>query len=113
MRFAPLTATTLRSLAMSARPLSWDQVAGRTAPREQPSDDLLPLTLYRDANAWCPFSHRVWFWMEQLELRYATERIHLGGDPREPEKQPTFFDVSPRGTCPALRLGNDVYAAAT
>lgn len=76
--------------------------------REPLSNEPLPLTLYRDANAWCPFSHRVWFWMEQLELRYSTERIHLGGDPREPEKQPAYFHVSPRGTCPALRLGDSI-----
>ena len=45
--------------------------------------------------------------MEELGLRFATERIHLGGDPREPEKQRAYFDVSQRGTCPALRIGGD------
>ena len=107
---AALTVSSLRSLSMSASPLTWEHVAsaGRkwVEPRTPRPDDL-PLTLFRDANAWCPFSHRVWFWMEQLELRYVTQRIHLGGDPREPAKQRSYFDVSPRGTCPALRIGGD------
>ena len=109
-----------RSLAISASssssssptppPLAWDRVAraGRAwaAPREPRPDDH-SIALFRDANAWCPFSHRVWFWIEQLELRYKTTRVHLGGDPREPAKQASYLSVSPRGTCPALRIDGD------
>ena len=90
---------------------NWNRIAVASqqweAQRELRPDDL-PLTLYRDANAWCPFSHRVWFWMEQLELRFETEKVHLGGDPREPAKSQPYLRVSPRGTCPALRAGDEI-----
>ena len=46
--------------------------------------------------------------MEQKGLRYETQRIHLGGDPREPPKQPWYLrEVAPRGNVPALRIGGD------
>lgn len=96
-----------RSLCVATRPtLTWDAVAQQCTPLRE-ARSAVPLILYRDANAWCPFSHRAWFWLEQLEIEYTTERIHLGGDPREPAKQPSFFQVSPRGTCPALKIGDE------
>lgn len=43
--------------------------------------------------------------MEEKGLRYSTERIHLGGDPREPPKQAEYLrDIAPRGNVPALRI---------
>ena len=69
----------------------------------------VPLVLYRDANAWCPFCHRVFFWMEQRGLRYRTEKVHLGGDPREPPKQQWYLqNIAPRGNVPALRIRDHV-----
>ena len=47
--------------------------------------------------------------MEQLGLRYATERIHLQGDPREPPKQEGFLrDVNPSGGVPVLKIGDEL-----
>lgn len=90
---------------------SWEGVASAArvwATARAPRAGDVPLVLYRDANAWCPFCHRVWFWMEQKGLRYETQRIHLGGDPREPPKQPWYLrEVAPRGNVPALRIGGD------
>lgn len=91
---------------------SWYTIseAGRSwaEPREPRPGDV-PLVFYRDANSWCPFSHRVWFMLEQKGLRYRTERIHLVGDPREPSKPEWYFrDVAPRGNVPALRINGEV-----
>ena len=91
---------------------SWDAIAAtasKWAAARQPRSDDVPLTLYRDANAWCPFCHRVFYFMEQKGLRYHTERIHLGGDPREPPKQTSYLrEVAPRGNVPALRIRDEV-----
>ena len=47
--------------------------------------------------------------MEQKGLRYATRRIHLQGDPREPPKQASFVrDVSPSGAVPVLEIGGEI-----
>ena len=91
----------------------WDAVATGAAAWAQgrlprPGRDR-PLTLYRDANTWCPHCHKVYFYMEQKALRYLTERIHLQGDPREPPKQAWFLrDVSPGGGVPALAIEGEV-----
>ena len=91
---------------------SWSAVAAATsawAAVRQPRASDVPLVLYRDANAWCPFSHRVFFFMEEKGLRYTTTHIHLGGDPREPPKQSEYLrDVAPRGNVPALRIRDKV-----
>jgi len=82
--------------------------AGWAASRKPRAGDV-PLVLYRDANSWCPFCHRVFFFMEQKQLRYVTECIHLGGDPREPPKKLSYLrDIAPRGNVPALRIRDEV-----
>ena len=85
---------------------SWKAVATVTsawAAVRQPRATDVPLTLYRDANSWCPFCHRGFFFLEQKGLRYTTERIHLGGDPREPPKAASYLrNVAPRGNVPGL-----------
>ena len=91
---------------------SWSAVAVATSTwtaLRQPRASDVPLVLYRDANAWCPFSHRCFFFMEERGLRYTTTHIHLGGDPREPPKQAEYLrDVAPRGNVPALRIRGEV-----
>ena len=92
--------------------ITWDAVSAASqswaAPR-RPREGDVPLTFYRDANTWCPFCHRVFFYLEQKGLRYATERVHLGGDPREPPKAASYLrDVAPRGNVPALRIRDEV-----
>jgi glutathione S-transferase len=69
----------------------------------------IPLTLYRDANAWCPHCHKVFWYAEQKRLRYTTERIHLQGDPREPRKQEWFLrDINPSGSVPVIKIRDEV-----
>eukprot|EP00811_Abedinium_folium_P037331 NODE_9956_length_1387_cov_6.820635.p1 GENE.NODE_9956_length_1387_cov_6.820635~~NODE_9956_length_1387_cov_6.820635.p1 ORF type:complete len:402 (-),score=129.88 NODE_9956_length_1387_cov_6.820635:127-1332(-) len=97
-------------MADSALP-SWSDVARAgeawAAPRRPRPGDV-PLILYRDANSWCPFCQRVWFFMELKGLRYATERIHLQGDPAEPPKQEFYKRLVPSGAVPALRIRDEV-----
>lgn len=92
--------------------MSWNTVRAASstwAAARMPRPDDVPLTLYRDANSWCPFCHRTFFYMEQKRLRYTTERIHLGGDPREPPKSAAYLrDVAPRGNVPALRVRDKI-----
>ena len=91
-----MSATTWEGVANVAR--AW------AAPRE-PREDDVPLVLYRDANAWCPFCHRVYYWMEQRGLRYRTVKIHLGGDPREPPKQEWYLkEIAKRGNVSSHRI---------
>ena len=91
---------------------SWDAVAAVSstwAAARRPRTDDVPLTFFRDANTWCPFCHRVFFYIEQKRLRYTTERIHLGGDPREPPKSAAYLrEIAPRGNVPALRIGDRI-----
>ena len=75
--------------ALLARPdsslVTWDDVAARARPwaaRRAPREGDVPIVLYRDANAWCPFSHRIFYYLEERGLRYLTERIHLQGEDR-------------------------------
>ena len=100
-------------LLMSATSAStWDAVLAASstwATSRTPLHTDVPLTFFRDSNTWCPFCHRVFFFMEQKRLRYTTERIHLGGDPREPPKSAEYLrDVAPRGNVPALRIRDSV-----
>ena len=47
--------------------------------------------------------------MEQKSLRYTTERIHLQGDPREPQKQAWFLrDVNPGGAVPVIKIRDEI-----
>jgi len=62
------------------------------------------IILYRDANGWCPFCHRVWFALEHKGLRYETRRVHLRSDPREPPKPDWYLDLVPSGAVPALSV---------
>ena len=62
------------------------------------------IVFYRDANAWCPHCHKVWFALEQKGLRYETVRVHLRGDPREPPKPAAYVDLVPSGAVPAVAL---------
>jgi glutathione S-transferase len=91
--------------------MSWDAILEKTRQwweeREARPDDV-PLVFYRDANTWCPYCHRVFFYLEERGLRYSTERIHLQSDPREPRKQAWYLDISPRGSVPALRIRDEV-----
>ena len=92
--------------------ITWDAVSAASqswAAARRPREGDVPLTFYRDANTWCPFCHRVFFYLEQKGLRYATVRVHLGGDPREPPKAASYLrDVAPRGNVPALRIRDEV-----
>lgn len=90
---------------------SWERIAEageHWARLRRPRSGDTPLTLYRDANAWCPFCHRVFFFMEQKGLRYTTERIHLQGDPAEPPKQKWYRALVPSGAVPAVRIRDEV-----
>ena len=52
---------------------------------------------------------KVFWYMEQKGLRYATQRIYLQGDPREPPKQASFVrDVSPSGAVPVLEIAGEI-----
>ena len=87
---------------------AWDALeawgdAGYAAARAPRAGDV-ELVFYRDANAWCPFCHRVWFALEHKGLRYATRRVHLRGDPREPAKQDWYLTLVPSGVVPALSI---------
>ena len=90
----------------------WAAVTTATRPwvaTRLPRTGDTPLTLYRDANAWCPHCHKVFWYMEQKDLRYTTQRIHLQGDPREPPKQASFVRVvSPSGAVPVLEIAGEI-----
>ena len=98
-------------MAHAAPPPSWADVAaaGRAwaAPREPRAGDV-PLVFYRDSNSWCPYCTRVWFALEQKGLRYRTERVPMGRDPREPKKPQWYRDLVPTGNVPAMRIGDDL-----
>lgn len=90
---------------------AWPQIltcGEEWAGPRRPKDSDIPLILYRDANSWCPFCHRVWFFMELKGLRYATERIHLRGDRAEPPKQSFYKRMVPSGAVPAVRIRDEV-----
>jgi glutathione S-transferase len=111
----PADGRTMSSPAAAAAGTGAGRWAAVTAATQPWSAARLPragtdvaLTLYRDANGWCPHCHKVFWFMEQMSLRYRTERIHLQGDPREPPKQPWFVrDISPSGAVPVLSIGDE------
>ena len=90
--------------------MAWATVTAATRSVVRlPREGDVALTLYRDANAWCPHCHKVFWYMEQKGLRYTTERIHLQGDPREPAKPEWFLrDVNPGGGVPVLRIRDEI-----
>jgi len=90
---------------------SWEMIsrAGEVwaAPRRPRKSDVA-LTLYRDANSWCPFCQRVWFFMEAKGLRYVTEKISLQSDPAEPPKPAFYKRLVPSGSVPAVAIRDEV-----
>ena len=84
--------------------MTWAKVEALVAPvaaAKAPRPGDVRIVFYRDANAWCPHCHKVWFALEQKGLRYETVRVHLRGDPREPPKPAAYVDLVPSGAVPA------------
>eukprot|EP01052_Picozoa_sp_SAG31_P037707 SAG31_NODE_4911_length_2872_cov_1.190047_3_plen_106_part_00 len=49
---------------------------------------------------WCPFAHRVWLCLEELQVPYRETQIDLyGGKPK------WFLELNPKGLVPVLRDG--------
>jgi len=64
-----------------------------TEPRDAPV-----LTLYRDANGWCPFCERVWLQLEQKGLPYEEVLISLK------DKPAWYLEMVPTGLVPAVKI---------
>ncbi|KAH8082915.1 glutathione transferase [Aureococcus anophagefferens] len=91
--------------------MTWAKVEALVAPvaaAKAPRPGDVRIVFYRDANAWCPHCHKVWFALEQKGLRYETVRVHLRGDPREPPKPAAYVDLVPSGAVPAVALDGEV-----
>ncbi|GBG24085.1 Glutathione S-transferase DHAR2 [Hondaea fermentalgiana] len=57
--------------------------------------------LWRDNHAWCPFSQKVWIWLEEKEIPYRVEKITLTCFGL---KEDYYRELVPDGKVPAVTL---------
>jgi len=63
--------------------------------------------LYRDNHAWCPYSQKVWLWLEEKRIPYRVEKVtlHCYG-----QKEPWYRKLVPSGEVPAIEMDGDMIA---
>lgn len=73
-----------------------------TGLAELPPNSTPEVTLYRDANSWCPFCERVWFALEEKEIPFAVEFIDLS------DKPDWYVEMVPTTLVPAAQIRGEL-----
>ena len=59
------------------------------------------VTFYRDTHSWCPYCQKVWIFLEENEIPYRVEKVHMNFFG---EKQAWFLEKFPEGKVPAVEI---------